>query len=214
MDTQKRLIASERDEAARAAWREQEALTAATQYLFVDHCGGQMNMTPRYARAPRGEWAYGSVPRTHHTTTTVFASLSARGMGECMTIVGAADGDAFVAGCPLGSMRAFLVPMLVPRLVPRQVVVLDTLRVQKDARGAPLSAAAGCRRCSLPSYSPDFNPIALAFSTIKTAMRRIAARTHDALVDALGPTLDTGTNADVVGWYHLCGYSLEVVHPS
>ncbi len=206
MDTKKKsLIASERDEAARAAWREQEALTAARQYVFVDECGMQTNMTPCYARAPRGERAEGQVPRNHHTNTTVFASLTARGMGECMTIVGAADGDAFVA-----YLREFLVPMLVPG----QVVVVDNLSVHKDARVAPLIAAARCRLCYLPSYSPDFNPIELAFSKIKTAMRRIAARTHQTLVDALGPVLDTVSVTDVVGWYNHCGYFLEVTQPS
>lgn len=206
MDTKKKcLIASERDDAARAAWREQEALTAATQYVFVDECGMQTNMTPRYARAPRGERAYGSVPRNHHKNTTLFACLTHRGMGECMAIEGAADGDAFVA-----YLRAFLVPMLVPG----QVVVLDNLSVHKDARVAPLLATAGCRLCYLPAYSPDFNPIELAFSKIKTALRQIEARTHDALVDALGLVLDTVTREDVVGWYRHCGYFMEAVQPS
>jgi transposase len=198
------LIATERDEAARAAWRVQEACTAARRYVFVDECGMQTTMTPRYGWAPRGERAYGSVPRNHHKNTTVFASLMHQGMGACMAIEGAADGDAFVA-----YLREFLVPMLVPG----QVVVLDNLSVHKDARVAPLIAAAGGQVCYLPSYSPDFNPIELAFSKIKTAMRRIAARTHDALVDALGPVLDTVTTSDVVGWYRHCGYFLEVEQP-
>ncbi len=206
MDTKKKsLIASERDDAARAAWRAQEALTVATRYVFVDECGMQTNMTPRYARAPRGERAYGHVPRNHHKNTTLFACLTHRGMGECMAIEGAADGDAFVA-----YLRAFLIPTLVPG----QVVVLDNLSVHKDARVAALIAAAGCRLCYLPAYSPDFNPIEMAFSKLKTAMRRVAARTHEALVDALGPVLDTVTHADVIGWYHHAGYSLELEHPS
>lgn len=200
----KSLIASERDDVARAAWRAQEALTVAGRYVFVDECGMQTTMTPRYARAPRGERAYGHVPRNHHKNTTLFACLTERRMGECMAIEGAADGDAFVA-----YLREFLVPMLAPG----QVVVLDNLSVHKDARVAPLIADAGCRLCYLPSYSPDFNPIELAFSKIKTAMRQIGARTHDALVDALGPVLDTVTRQDVVGWYRHAGYSLEAVQP-
>jgi transposase len=210
VDTKKKsLIASERDEVARTAWRAQEALARASRYVFVDECGMQTNMTPRYARAPRGERAYGSVPRNHHRNTTVFASLTAQGMGECMAIEGAADGAAFVA-----YLREFLIPMLAPG----QVVVLDNLSVHKDVRVAPLIAAAGCRLCgsplgSMPAYSPDFNPIELAFSKIKTAMRQVEARTHDVLVDALGPVLDTVTQADVVGWYRHAGYSLEVQQP-
>jgi transposase len=206
VDTKKKsLIACERDEAARAAWREREALTAATRYVFVDECGMQTTMTPRYSRAPRGQRAYGRAPRNHQKHTTVFASLTQHGMGECMAIEGAADGDAFVA-----YLREFLVPMLVPG----QIVALDNLSVHKDDRVAPLIVAAGCRLCYLPSYSPDFNPIELAFSKVKTAMRRIEARTHEALVNALGPVLDTVTTADVRGWYRHCGYFLQVEQPS
>jgi transposase len=206
VDTKKKsLIARERDEAARAAWRAQEALTAAHRYVFVDECGMQTNMTPRYGRAPRGERAYGCVPRNHHRSTTLFASLTGQGMGACMAIEGAADGDAFVA-----YVRHFLVPMLLPG----QVVVLDNLSVHKDARVAPLIAAAGCRLCYLPSYSPDFNPIELAFSKIKTRMRQEEARTHQAVVDALGPVLDTVRVTDVAGWYSHCGYFLEAEQPS
>lgn len=206
MDAKKKcLIASERDDAARAAWRRQGALTAATRYVFMDECGMQTSMTPRYARAPRGERAYGRAPRNHHTNTTVLACLTHRGMGECMAIEGAADGDAFVV---------YLREFLVPTLAPGQVVVLDNLSAHKDARVAPLIEGAGCRLCYLPSYSPDFNPIELAFSKIKTAMRRAEARTHDALVDALGPVLDTVSAQDATGWYRHCGYPLILEQPS
>lgn len=206
MDTKKKsMIASERDEAARAAWREQEALTTATAYVFVDECGMQTNMTPRYARAPRGTRAYGCVPCNHDKNTTLFACLTPRGMGECMTIVGAADGDAFVA-----YLRAFLVSMLIPG----QIVVLDNLSVHKDGRVAPLIAAAGCRLCYLPSYSPDFNPIELAFSKLKTAIRRVEARTHAAVVQALGSLLGTVSMQDAIAWYRHCGYSLQLLQPS
>ncbi len=118
-----------------------------------------------------------------------------------MAIEGAADGDAFVA-----YVRHFLALMLVPG----QVVVLDNLSFHKDARVAPLIAASGCRLCYLPSYSPDSNPIERAFSKAKTAMRRIAARTHDAVVDALGPVFETVRVTDAVGWYRHVGYFLEV----
>jgi transposase len=186
-------------------WREAEALTAATRYVFVDECGMQTNRTPRHARAPRGQRAYGHVPRNHHKNTTLIAALTGQGMGECMALEGATDAEAFVA---------YLTHFLVPSLRPGQVVVLDNLSVHKDARGARLIAGARCRRCYLPAYSPDFNPIESAFSTIKTALRRVEARTHEALVEALGPVLDRLTAQDARGWYDLCGYSLEVLQPS
>jgi transposase len=127
----------------------------------------QTNMTPRYARAPRGQRAYGQVPRNHRKNTTLIAALTERGMGECMALEGATDAEAFVA---------YLTHFLIPSLRADQVVVLDNFSVHKDARVAQLIAGARCRLCYLPAYSPDFNPIESAFSKIKTAMRRVEAR--------------------------------------
>jgi len=131
VDTKKKsLIASERDEAARAAFRAMSAVWEATQLTFIDESGTQTNMTPRYSRAPRGERAVGSAPRNHDKNTTLVASLSLTGLGAAMTLEGALDGDAFAAGRPLGSMEAFLVPTLVAG----QIVVMDNLSVHKDKR--------------------------------------------------------------------------------
>ncbi len=70
----------------------------------------QTNMTPRTSQAPRGQRAVGAAPRNNGKNTTLIAALSAEGMGAAMTLEGATDADAFVTGCPLGSMTHFLVP--------------------------------------------------------------------------------------------------------
>ncbi len=119
----KGLIASERDEAARAAFR---ALWAARRLTVIDESGAQTNMTPRDSRAPRGERAVGSIPRNHAKNTTLIASLSLAGLGAAMTLDGALDSDAFVAY--LGVFR-------VPTLKAGRIVVLDTLSVHQDQRG-------------------------------------------------------------------------------
>jgi transposase len=150
MDGEKKsLIASERDEAARAAWRAMAALWEARQVVFVDESGTQTNMTPRTSRAPRGQRAYGAAPRNHGKNTTLIAALSAAGMGAAMTLEGAADADAFVA---------YLTHLLAPTLVPGQIVVMDNLSVHKDKRAAPLIEKARCRLVYLPAYSPDMTP--------------------------------------------------------
>ena len=91
------MIATEREEAARAAWRAMAALWEASSVIFVDERGTQTNMTPRTSRAPRGRRAYGAAPRNQGKNTTLIAALSTRGMGAAMTLEGAADADAFVA---------------------------------------------------------------------------------------------------------------------
>lgn len=193
----KSLIASERDEAARAAFRAISALWEATCVVFVDESGAQTNMTPRYSRAPRGERAYGSAPRNHGTNTTLVASLSLAGMGEAMTLTGALDADAFAA---------YLTTFLVPSLVPGTIVVMDNLRVHHDKRVGPLIAGAGCTLVYLPAYSPDMTPIEQAFSKIKECLRRMGARTQETLDAAITAAMASVTVQDAMGWFSHCGY--------
>ena len=161
-------------------------------------------MTPRYARAPRGQRAQGAVPRNHGRNTTLIAALSAEGVGAAMALPGALDGAAFVA-----YVRAFLVPTLRPG----QIVVLDNLAVHKHPAARRLIEARGCRLLFLPPSSPDFNPIEHAFAKLKEYLRRAGARTADALHGAPAAALATITAADAHAWFRHCGYPLSTAQP-
>ena len=166
----------------------------------MDEGGTTLAMTPRRARAPRGQRAYGAVPRRRGGNTTLIAALSPAGLGPAMTLAGAADGRAFTA-----YVRAFLAPALVPG----QIVVLDNLAVHRGAAIRRLIAARGCRVRFLPPYSPDFAPIEHAFGKIKEALRRAGARTREALDAAIAAALAAITAQDAAGWFRHCGYHLS-----
>ena len=68
----------------------------------------------------------------------------------------------------------------------------------------------GARLVYLPSYSPDLNPIEQAFSKIKNILRKLGARTHQALLEALAEALCKVTPWDAAGWFDHCGYEVEV----
>jgi len=70
--------------------------------------------------------------------------------------------------------------------------------------------ATGCQLLFLPTYSPDLSPIEEAFSKLKTYLRRVGARTHEALVDAIADALLTVTAADARGWFTHCGYPTPI----
>ncbi len=201
LDTKKKsLIASERDEAVRAAFRAMSALWEATRIVFLDESGTQTNMTPRYSRAPRGQRAVGSAPRNHEKNTTLVACLSLTGLGAAMTLEGALDGDAFAA---------YLAEVLIPTLVPGQIIVMDNLSVHKDKRVRPLIEAAKCLLVYLPAYSPDLTPIEQAFSKIKEQLRRVGARSRQALDAAITAAMAMVTAADAEGWFTHCGYGIQ-----
>ena len=193
----KSLGASERDEAQRQAFRERLAERPAAAFVIVDESGTNVNLTPLYARAPRGERAYGAVPRNTPRNTTLIAALSLTGMGPAMTLEGATDTAAFVA---------YLEQVLAPALRPGQVVVLDNLSAHKSERVRTLIEARGAELWYLPAYSPDLSPIEHAFSKLKALLRRAAARTREALEAAIAEGLDQITATDARGWFAHCGY--------
>jgi len=111
---------------------------------------------------------------------------------------GALDSAAFVAYIDQG---------LVPVLRPGQIVILDNLSCHRAPAARAASEAAGCTLRFLPTYSPDFNPIELAFAKLKTALRAAAARTQEALDAAIVAALDAVTQAEAQAWFRHCGYS-------
>jgi transposase len=195
----KRLVAAERDEAARAAWRDEAEALAPADLVFVDETSTHVALTRLRARAPRGERAVGAVPRNRGPNVTLLAALTPGGVAAPLVVEGATDRALF---------EAYVERCLVPALRPGQVVVLDNLGAHKGDRVRDLVEAAGCRLLFLPAYSPDFNPIEPAFSKLKAGLRRAAERTFDRLVPAIGEALGAITPAEARGFYAHCGFPL------
>ena len=163
----------------------------------MDETGSHIAMTPLYAYAPRGERAIGKVPRNYGAIMTLIASMSMQGMGEALILDGAADGAAFAI---------YVEQILAPSLRPGQIVILDNLSIHLGPRVRQAIEARGCRLLFLPAYSPDFSPIEEAFSKLKTLLRRVGARTREALQEAIATALDLIRATDALGWFTHCGY--------
>jgi transposase len=157
-------------------------------------------MTRLRARAPKGQRAYGRVPRNRGKNTTLLASMGAERMGPCLAVEGATTKAVF---------EAYVERLLAPSLSPGQVVVLDNLGAHKGDRVKGLIEERGCWLLFLPPYSPDYSPIEEAFSKVKTLLRKAAARTRGALVEAMRWALDAVTAQDIRGWFGHCGYRLD-----
>jgi transposase len=169
-------------------------------FVIVDECGSNINLTPTYARAPKGERAYGKAPRTTKKNTTLIASMTTAGMGAAMLLDGATDTAAF---------ETYIEQILAPTLPAGKVVVLDNLSAHKRPRVRTLIEAQGCEVWFLPSYSPDLSPIEEAFSKLKSLLRRAEARTREALHAAIAEALEQITTLDAHGFFAHCGYGLQ-----
>ena len=167
------------------------------QVVFLDETGTTTAMTARYGWAPRGERATGSAPRNYGPNVTLVTSLSLAGLGPPMVLEGPMTTRAF---------EAYVEHLLVPTLRPGQLVILDNLSAHTSQRTRTLLEAAGCTLRFLPPYSPDFSPIEWAFAKLKTWLRRVAARTAEALDAAIVDGLRQITRADATGWFIGCGY--------
>jgi transposase len=126
--------------------------------------------------------------------------MTESGMGQAMAIEGSTTARVF---------EAYVERFLVANLREGQVVILDNLGAHKSERVRDLIEARGCELIFLPSYSPDFNPIEQAFSKIKALLKKAAARTREALIEAIAQALRGITVEDIRGWFAHCGYVVE-----
>ena len=173
----------------------------ARDFVFVDECGTHTSLAPVYGYSARGERVHLEVTRNRGKNTTLLASMSVDGMGECLTVEGATTKVLF---------EAYVERVLAPSLRAEQVVVMDNLSAHKGERVRELIEARDCKLLYLPAYSPDLNPIEEAFAKVKALLRRAAARSHEALVEAMGAALDAITAQDTHGFFGHCGYRRPV----
>jgi len=140
--------------------------------VFVDESGTHISMDRLRSRAPKGDRAYGQVPKNRGENLTLIASMSLSGMGESMCFEGATDAKAF---------EVYVERFLAPSLTEGQVVVMDNLGAHRPKRIRELIEARGAELVFLLSYSADLNPIEQAFSKIKNILRKLGARTQEVL---------------------------------
>lgn len=169
----------------------------ASRLVFLDETWASTNMAPRYGRAPRGARALDAVPHGHWQTTTFVGALRAEGFIAPLVLDGAINGETF---------RAYVRQMLAPALRPGDVVVMDNLSSHKVAGVREAIEAVGATLLYLPPYSPDLNPIEMAFAKLKELLRRAGHRTRDALWDGIGQLLDHFPPAECSRYLAHCGY--------
>jgi transposase len=154
-------------------------------------------MARRYGRSPRGEWLVASVPHGHWKTSTFLAALRADATTAPCVIDGAVDDETFLA---------WVEQFLAPTLAPGDAVVMDNLGSHKIAGVREAIAARGATLLYLPPYSPDLDPIEQVFAKLKASLRKVAARTVEALDAAIVAALATIDPDECSRYFANAGY--------
>jgi transposase len=187
-------------QARRAAWIVERLGWHSSHLVFIDESGARTNLVRQYGRCLRGRRRVAYTPHGHWKTTTFVVALREEGLTAPMVLDGAMNGKAFLA---------YVQQVLIPTLKPGDLVVLDNLSSHKSAGVRAAIEQTGARLLYLPPYSPDLNPIELAFSKLKWLLRSAAERTVDALWTRLGQLLDSFPPKQCRNYFRHCGYHVS-----
>jgi len=203
----KSLLAAEQEradvKAARADWKHyrQPAMQAQPgRLVFIDETAVKTNMCRLRGRSLCGTRLKASAPFGKWGTQTFIAGLRCGALTAPWIIEGAMNRAAF---------DIYVETQLAPTLAPGDVVILDNLSVHHSQRAADALAARGAWFLFLPKYSPDLNPIEMAFSKLKAHLRAAAARTFEDLTNAIGDICALFTPNECWNFFKAANYVAE-----
>ena len=182
---------------AREQWKAEQPLLDPRKLVFIDETGTNTKMVKAYGRCPTHLRLIGRQPFGHWKTTTFTAGLRCDGITAPFVLDGAMNRDAFLV---------YVEKVLGPTLREGDIVVMDNLPAHKGDAVRNLIEARGATLRFLPPYSPDLNPIELAFAKLKALLRKAAERTVGALWDRIGQVLEDFTPEECANYLRHDGY--------
>jgi transposase len=204
--SKKTLRASEHDRPDIKQAREEWTLTRQPimrlephRLVFLDETGTTTKMARLRGRSLKGQRLLSKVPFGHWKTQTFIAGLRCDALTAPFVIDAPMDRRIF---------ETYVETQLAPTLGPGDVVVLDNLPAHKSAAAEQAVRAMGAWLLFLPPYSPDLNPIEMAFAKLKALLRARAVRTIDALWRAIGEICDLFSPQECQNYFHAAGYRL------
>lgn len=166
--------------------------------MFIDETSVKTNLTRLRGWAPKGERLIMDAPFGVWGTQTLIAGLTHNALIAPWVIKGAMNGEAF---------ETYIREVLIPEIPSRTVVICDNLATHKNKAAAHALHKHGCWFLFLPPYSPDLNPIEMAFSKLKAHLRRIGARNFEAVFNAIGEICNLYTQKECDNYFKASGYA-------
>jgi len=181
----------------RAQWHARQADLDPDRLVFIDETWAKTNMIRPRGRSLCGTRLIASVPHGHWKTTTFLAALRVNGLTAPLVVDGAINGVLFLS---------YVKQHLVPTLQSGDIVIMDNLSSHKRIGVREAIESVGATLLFLPPYSPDLNPIELAFAKFKWLLKSAAERTVDALWSTCGKLLDRFGPTECRNYLRHAGY--------
>lgn len=167
--------------------------------IFIDESGANQNMILNYGRSLSGQKVYDEQPTARGKRVSTVGALSCQGIKASMCFEGTLTREVF---------KQFLSQILLPELKEGDVVVMDNASVHHHESIVQLIESKKARVLYLPPYSPQFNPIENAWSKMKHHLRKVRARTIEALYDAWAQAIKSITPQDAKGYFQHAGFNV------
>ena len=175
----------------------EQGLFDPARLVFIDETCTNTAMVRLYGRASRGERLVDYAPHGAWKMITFVGGLRQRAMTAPFVIEGAMNGPMFLA---------YIKQCLVPTLKRGDIVLMDNLPVHKVAGVAEAIEAVGATLIYLPKYSPDLNPIEMAFSKLKAHLRKAAEHTVPRLFRQIGRVVNEFSSRECKNFFRHAGY--------
>jgi transposase len=183
--------------AERQCFRDGQKQLDPKRLVFIDETWAKTNMAPTHGRCRRGQRLYAKVPHGRWKTTTFIAALRHDGITAPFVLDGPINGECFLA---------YVKEVLASTLSEGDIVLIDNLGSHKSAKIRKAIEATGAALRFLPRYSPDFNPIEMMFSKLKTLLRKASERSVEALWIRIGELLDHFPEKECKNYFKAAGY--------
>jgi transposase len=177
-----------------------QKLLAADRFWFFDESGLNLSYARLYGRSQRGERVIGRIPNSRGDTVTLMAGIGCSGLIAPMILHGSLTGEVFAQ---------YFEQHVIPSISKNDIIVIDNLSAHKTKAVAKIAKEAGVAFLYLPPYSPDLNPIELAWTKLKTLIRGHSPRTMDRLINAVSEAMRAIDKTDIINWVQHCGYTIN-----
>ena len=182
----------------RKNWTESISDYDKERIVFLDESGVNTNMTRIYGRSLGGARSVDKAPLNTPVNTTILSSIRINGETSYTTYSGGTTKDKFIE---------YLKNVLIPSLHEGDIIVMDNMRTHhvKEVSEIINNSEKLLTLLYLPPYSPDFNPIEMMWSKIKSVLRMIKIRNISMLPDAIKTAFSKITSSDCIGWFSAVG---------